>query len=237
MHEMASTTNEKFATAVTILAGSCTISLAALLVWRELVTQRPSVIAQEDRIVPQWHDFRETGHRVGSATAPVTVLEFGDYQCPACKRFYATFVAVQRVFGEGQVALVYRHFPLEQHPMAYTAARAAICAGYQERFSEYHTLLYTSVAWQGIGSRSFEQYAEQAGVPDRGLFEQCLFSVDNVPEIEADLEAAVRLGITGTPTIIVNDQLIGGVPDSARLHNYIAKALERRLQSSNAAIR
>jgi protein-disulfide isomerase len=140
-----------------------------------------------------------------------TVVEFGDYECLACRIFHRTMAGALAEYPR-ELALVYRHLPLPYHANAYSAAKAAECAALQGRFREYHDHLYSQTSLAGA---DWVGFAAVAGVSDLAIFEQCVSSADLMPEVERDIDAAKRLGARGTPTIIVNGVWLGAVPDSA----------------------
>jgi protein-disulfide isomerase len=108
------------------------------------------------------------------------------------------------------VAIVYRHFPLSYHPHAKPAARASWCAGRQGRFEAYHDALFAHQ--DSLGTVAWTLLASRAGVPDSAGFERCIANDDPVAMIERDIAEAGRLGVSGTPTLLVNDQLLKSVP-------------------------
>ncbi|MGE0160338.1 MAG: DsbA family protein [Gemmatimonadales bacterium] len=145
----------------------------------------------------------------GDPNAAVTVLEFGDYQCPGCGQFARDFKpAVELALVEtGRAKFVFHDYPLVNiHPHAFVAARAARCAEDQERFWEYHDHLYREQArWtvQEDPLATFEGYAEELGL-DAGDFRACLNSDRHADVVTANLRLAEAVGVPRTPTILVN---------------------------------
>jgi protein-disulfide isomerase len=145
----------------------------------------------------------------GNPDAPVTILEFGDYQCPGCGEFARDYKpGVELALIEtGRAKFVFQDYPLVAiHPHAFVAARAARCAEDQGMFWEYHDELYRQQArWSPeadpIGT--FESYAESLGL-DLADFRSCLNSDRHADVVTANLRLAERLGIPRTPTILVN---------------------------------
>ncbi len=174
--------------------------------------------------MPDWQEYASEGRRLGPADAPVTIIEFGDYECPACVTFHRALRAVQRQFGD-TITIVYRHFPLETHAMGQFAARAAECAAQQGRFAEYHHLLYENLTWRGLGLPAFQAFGRLVSVPDSVAFGACLQSVDEMPTLTIDYLAGVQLGLQVTPTVLVNDRWLKQLPDSAYLVEAIREAL------------
>lgn len=112
--------------------------------------------------------------------------------------------------------------------MGQVAARAAECAGAQGRFNQYHALLYENLTWRGLGLPAFEAFGELVEVPDSAAFGACLRSVEEMPTLARDYQAALRLGLQVTPTVLVNDRWLKQLPDSAYLVEAIREAMERR---------
>lgn len=199
------------------------IALAALVASTVALVRHSSVrsgIALQDRPIGEWESIRSQGHSSGPRDAPVTILEFGDYECPACRGWQPTIEAVLEDFGE-QVTLIYRHWPLSYHLRAYPAARAAECAADQGAFWEYHGRLFKA---EDLSRPTLVEVATAAGVRDLPLFEACIDSDDPVPTIERDIQAAEAIEAQGTPTVIVNGLLLGRVPSQEELEAHISEA-------------
>jgi len=148
------------------------------------------------------------GVSMGQGDAPVTVVEFGDYQCPGCGWFAGEVKPrVQLAYVEtGKVRFVFYDFPLEQHPHSFLAARAARCAGEQDRFWEYHDALFArQQRWSGASSvvGLFKSYAEELGL-DGDDFESCLESERFADVVTANKRLGEELGVNQTPTIMVS---------------------------------
>jgi protein-disulfide isomerase len=141
----------------------------------------------------------------GKATAKVTIVEFSDFQCPACGRAEPTVRALQQQLGDG-VKLVWKNLPLEMHPFARPAAEAALAAGAQGKFWEMHDLLFDHQ--QALDRASLDAYAKQLGL-DVKKFDKALDTHAFAAAVDADLASAKQLGINGTPTFFVDGQRIG----------------------------
>ncbi len=148
-------------------------------------------------------------NELGDPNAPVTIVEFGDYQCPGCGHFATNIKPqLQLAFVDpGQAKFVFYDFPLIQiHPHAFLAARAARCAGEQDRYWEYHDVLFRmQTSWSGQANAigSFIDYAESVGL-DTDAFESCLQSDRFADVVTANMELGAQLGVSGTPTVLVN---------------------------------
>lgn len=150
----------------------------------------------------------------GNPDAPATIMEFGNYQCPACQTFALQIKPqVDLAYIEtGQAKFVYYDFPNPGFPHSFLAARAARCAGDQDRYFEYHDAVYsTQQSWSRPDSPfgHFNDLAEQVGL-DTEAFETCLDSDRHADVVTANLTLAQMLGAPGTPTIFVHREGEGG---------------------------
>lgn len=149
---------------------------------------------------------------LGVETAPVTVIEFTDYQCPFCAQHSkTTFRAIQQQFVDpGVVRYVVRDLPLGMHPLAEKAAHAARCAGQQgkDKYWRYHDELFESQA--SLTGTSFAEIATETGL-NAGSFEKCLRSEEIAALVRRDAEEAGNAGLTGTPSFVVGSATGGKV--------------------------
>jgi len=143
----------------------------------------------------------ERDHVVGPATAPVTLLEYGDYECPFCGEAAPIVKRVRQVLDD-ELRFAYRHFPLTQiHPHAYQAAEAAEAAGTQARFWEMHDLLFANQ--DRLSLRDLITYAGTLAL-DIDLFVTDLRSHAHANRLREDFMSGIRSGVNGTPTFFVN---------------------------------
>jgi protein-disulfide isomerase len=149
----------------------------------------------------------------GGSDAPVTIVEFADFQCPYCQNAQELLKGLIKKY-EGRVRLGFRDFPLRQiHPQAEQAAEAARCAGEQGKFWEYHDLLYGNQS--RLDPDSLREHARTAGL-DTESFRACLASTKFVVPVESDLQAGIAAGVSATPTFYINGiALVGLQPASA----------------------
>ena len=212
--------------AVTVLA-ACALVVTGLVVRRELFSQDPAVgvRAREITQVANWRDYAAAGHVMGSPAAPVTVVVFSDFQCPAC-RMLADSLRVLRRNHPGEVRVVYRHFPLQGHRFALAAARASECAAAQGRFEAFHDALFGRQ--QAIGEVPWGDFAKGAGVPDLARFDACVNETGDLPTVARDQAMGDKLGVNSTPTLLVNAARIEGARPLALLEKYTERA--RRAQ-------
>jgi len=143
----------------------------------------------------------------GSQDAPITIIEFSDYECPYCRRWHQEVLPqIEAKYGD-QVRLVYRDFPLYSiHSNAEPAAEAANCAGEQDRYWEFSDLLFSGVA---LGRETFDAFGEELKL-DMTAFNQCMDDQRYKDEIEADFNYASELGVRSTPTFFINGLAVVG---------------------------
>ena len=146
----------------------------------------------------------------GPEDAPVTMVEFVDFECPFCGSFAReTLPRIEREYGD-RIRYVSINFPLPIHEHAEHAARAAECAFEQDRYWEYHAELFANQ--DGLTPSSLAQHAKRVGV-DTGEFEACVKSRETSERVNADVEAAREYGVSATPTFFIDgDPLNGALP-------------------------
>ncbi|MCA0375727.1 MAG: DsbA family protein [Gemmatimonadetes bacterium] len=148
----------------------------------------------------------------------ISIVEFADLECPACRVFHQTVLpALKERFGE-KIRVEMIHFPLPTHKFARMAAIAAECAERQARMPEMVQLLYQHQ--DSIGLRSWNSYAQAAGVVDSSAFSACMSSPTASQAVDSSQSIADRLGLRSTPTVAVNGWVIGHtVPEMSRVIN------------------
>lgn len=151
-----------------------------------------------------------TSHIVGKGTKGVTLVEYGDYQCPYCGQYAPTVKAVQTKYGDA-IRLQFRNFPLvNSHQNAFAAARAAEAAGLQDKFWEMHDAIYANQSQWSISktpSQIFDQYAIQLKL-DMTKFKQDYASIKVNNLINADSAAGTKLNVQGTPAYYLDGKPI-----------------------------
>jgi protein-disulfide isomerase len=174
-----------------------------------------------------------TPHSIGSPDAPVTIVEYTDFECPYCYRYFIeTYPQIKENYIDtGLVRYVFKDLPLTSiHPRAGAAAFAARCAGDQGVFIGMHDTLFTQQAeWaaaQDIDSllAFFNGYAEELGM-DTAVFTDCLLTGNHQSAIMADLQEAVGFGIQGTPAFFINDTFLSGAQPYAEFERIIEASL------------
>ncbi len=150
------------------------------------------------------------GHpTIGPANAPITIVEFGDFQCPFCKRAQPTLKEVLAKYPN-KVRLVYMDYPLPFHPHALDAAKAARCAGEQGKFWQYHDGLFADQAKESPAD--LKGLAKHLGL-NTTQFDSCFEKAKYQSAIEQDVEEGKKLGVDGTPSFYIDGRpLVGAVP-------------------------
>lgn len=207
------------ATATLVL---CAVVVTGLVVRRELspsTTNGPAGEARKD-----WLNFASEGQRIGPEGAKVALVVFSDFQCPAC-RMLEQRIATVRKNVETPFTVVFRHLPLEIHPVAQAAAEASECAGAQGRFEAMKNALFRNQ--RTLGTTEWKVIATEAAVPDLAAFERCRASTEMAPRVRRDIAAAESLRATGTPVVLINGRRYAGTPPQDQLESLIREALRR----------
>lgn len=156
-------------------------------------------------------------HKQGEGKKGVTLVEYGDLQCPACKSYYPLVKQVQQAYGD-DITFQFRNYPLNQiHPHAFEAARAAEAAGKQGKFFEMHDLMYENQdSWAQSPSVSvvFESFAQQLGL-NIDQFKSDVASEAVSATINADIKAGQAIGVSATPTFVLDGTKINNPSDLA----------------------
>jgi protein-disulfide isomerase len=162
---------------------------------------------------------------LGKAGAPVTVVEFSDFQCPFCYQFAPTLKRVEKDFGS-KVQVVYRQLPLVTiHPFAFKAAEASLCAHDQGKFWEMHDAMFADQ--QKLAVADLKATARRLGMDDK-KFNSCMDTGKFTEKVQNDMIEGSKLGITGTPAVFINGVFLeGGAVPYETVAGAIQKELER----------
>ena len=178
-------------------------------------------------LVPFTFTFNNEGApTLGAASAKVTLVEFSDFQCPFCKKFFPTLKQLEQNFGD-KIQIIYRQYPIPSlHPNAFKAAEASLCANDQGKFWEMHDLMFQEQARLAV--KDLKVAAARLGM-DQKKFDLCLDSGRYTERVQADMDEGGRVGVTGTPAIFVN-----GIPleGGAVPYEVVVKAIEKELARS-----
>lgn len=192
---------------IIFIGGAVIFLFLALLAW-QMVTNRPSI--------------ERTPNLIGNPDAPVKIVEYADFGCPACKVLHESGTLDQLVaqFGD-DISIEYRHFPVIT-PQSPKAAEASQCAADQSAFWQYHDYLFEK-ALQGLSVPALKEYATAVNL-DSTTFDQCLDSGKYADLVEMDQMAALTAGARGTPTVLVNGQRV--TPTYENIASAIHNALD-----------
>jgi protein-disulfide isomerase len=174
----------------------------------------------------------DSGPSKGSENAPVTIIEFSDFQCPYCKQASSTLRQVVESYA-GDVKLVFKHLPLPIHQHAFKAAQAAVCAGQQGKFWEYHDLLFESSS--DLSAEAFNRFAVQLGLKTTE-FKSCLDSEFSRNAVMRDLQEARQSGIQSTPIFVVNGKVLRGARSSEEFKMAIDQELKKKTSAKTNQI-
>lgn len=142
----------------------------------------------------------------GPKDAPITIVEFSEYQCPFCARVTPTLKALEQKYA-GKVRVVYKDFPLQNHLQAPKAAEAAHCAGDQGKYWELHDRMFANQ--QQLQVPELKKHAAALGL-DQAAFDQCLDSGKHAARIQEDIALGNAMGVSSTPTLYINGRVVTG---------------------------
>jgi protein-disulfide isomerase len=167
---------------------------------RQLVSQRPAA-ARQAPDVPTKVSVADNPS-LGKADAPITVIEFSDYQCPFCQRFVRNTLPALKTnyIDTGKVHYVFRDFPLAMHRQARKAAEAAHCAGEQGKYWEMHDVLFNNQ--QALAVEDLKEHASSLDL-ESTAFDNCLAQGKYAAEIDKDFADGSAAGVTGTPSFFI----------------------------------
>lgn len=188
----------------TIILFACIVlAIAGLIIWRIQWSNQQAVQQQALRIDPL----------LGSETAPVRIIEYSDFACSSCRKMHNFLKQAQAEFGD-QIAIQFKDYPLTPiNPNAMAAAEAGQCALQQNKFWEYHDLLFQQQnQWtpERNPNQKFIGYAQELGL-DTNQFSNCLTKHELAESVKADLTVGQALSITQTPTLYINSKPYTGV--------------------------
>lgn len=164
----------------------------------------------------------EEDHVRGHEKAPVTLIEYGDYECPDCQKAYSIVKEIQKKFGD-KVRFSFRHFPLQaKHPCAHVAAQIAEFSGEKNRFWEMHDLLFENQA--RLGMPLLVELTQKLGLPIRDL-ENALENETYAPKIQKDFVGGIKSSVNRSPTFFINGERYNGNLDLEELTKHIEALL------------
>lgn len=203
------------------------VLLSTVIVWRVIRVERILLNNRDKQEISFEHLPVVDGVSVsdsplrGPDSAPVTIVEFADYECPACR---AAYPLIEEVLEEnlGTIRFAHRDFPLPSHPNAMLAAEAARCAERQGEFWAMHAAIFSSTDVASL--ENLQAMASGIGL-DRDRFDRCLADDEVIAAIQADIADGRTYGIEGTPTYFINGRMIEGVLSVAQWQELIDAAI------------
>jgi protein-disulfide isomerase len=160
----------------------------------------------------------------GSASAPIEMIEFSDFQCPFCLRADPTVQQVLSTYGD-KIRFVYRHYPLPNHPAARPAAEAAACAAEQGKFWPYHDRLFANPS--KLSDQDLKQNAAELGL-NTAQFNSCVDTHKLKALVDADVKDGEEAGVNGTPAFYINGRMISGAQPFEVFKKIIDEELSRK---------
>jgi protein-disulfide isomerase len=185
---------------------------------------QPAAQTPQPTPVPRVYEIETEGHpSLGPADAPITIVEFSDYQCPYCYRWHVQVYQSLLAAYPGKIRFVYRNFPLSFHQNAFASAEAALCAGDQGAYWQFHDVLFDNQATLNnqagtvLDQAAYNQFAANLKL-DVKAFEECMTTHKHQQEILDDMNYASSLpadtngeaAVGGTPTFFINGHRLGG---------------------------
>lgn len=206
----------KFTTFSILLVALLAVGVGFLASHSRPITTQGSLVAA----------ISDVDHMSGGNTAPVTLVEYSDFQCPACGSYYPVLESLRKDMGDS-LRFVYRHFPLTQaHKNAELAAFASEAASAQGKFWEMHALLFENQDTWSISADAkslFIGYAKSLGL-DPVKFEQDISSVATKERVARDVASGVQAGVNGTPSFYVNGKKIENPRSLAEFKTVLSQA-------------
>ncbi|MBI2112470.1 DsbA family protein [Candidatus Woesearchaeota archaeon] len=171
----------------------------------------PSAPSFPDGKITDMNSLADDDPFLGKEDAPITIIEFSDYECPFCARFYQqTLSSIKEEYIKtGKVKFVYRDFPLSFHQQAEPAAIAANCAGDQGKYFEFHDKIFSNGGAGGKNEVDYKKWARELSL-DLAAWETCIKDPKQRQELQKDIADGSAAGISGTPGFVINGKLISG---------------------------
>jgi len=192
--------------------------------WTATIKPLASENTQEEGVDNEKIQVVDKDNIKGNISAPITIVEFSDFQCSFCLRFHQTMMQIIEDYPD-KVTWVYRHFPLDSiHPQARPAAEASECAAEQDKFWEFADGLFENQSKLGLSL--YKELALELGL-NGTQFEDCISSRKYKDKVATDLQQGVGLGVEGTPGNFLNNQPLGGAVPYENLKAIIDNLLEK----------
>jgi protein-disulfide isomerase len=176
------------------------------------------------RLEPIRVEVAANGPAKGPANAPITIVEFSDFQCPFCSRVNPTLAQVREKYGD-KVRIVFRQYPLPFHQQAAKAAEASLCANEQGKFWEMHDAMFANQ--QALQVEQLKAKAAELGL-NAEKFNSCIDSGKHAATVQADMKDGSAAGVNGTPAMFINGRFISGAVPFEQVAQVIEDELRRK---------
>jgi protein-disulfide isomerase len=213
---------ERLLNAVTALMVTCALVVTGLVVQREVEARQKAAEAREGRVIENWQALVARPQFASTGRARVTLAVFADYTCRYCKQLEGTLDSVRARFGD-DLAVVHQHFPIYMGSTPYRMAIAAECAAEQGRLQAYHDLLYENQSRLEIVP--LDSLAAVSGIADLQKFTDCVQTDRTATVVRENRARGDELGVTSTPTMVINGRLFVGAVTPEVLADRVAAAI------------
>jgi len=210
---------------VTAVIALCAVTMTTLALRRGPAAPAARKAAIESQT--DWRTYAIDGHRIGPPDAKAVLVEFADFQCPACRRLEDRLRVARKRFPL-DFAVVYRHFPLNIHKFARQAAVASECGAQQSRFPEMHDALFD--VGDSLGVVPWTVLAARAGVASVPQFAKCMSDSTVIALVTRDVDAAKRLGARATPTLLIDGVRATGTIPQSTLDSLVQNAIKHAMK-------
>lgn len=221
-----------------IAAGGCAVLICSTIFLVTILYFGPQAIQKLFPVLSAENQLREItqNNTMGDPNAPIHIIEYGDFQCPYCLRFWSETEPqlIEEYVNTGKVYFEFRAFPILGDE-SFLAAEAAYCAGDQNQFWEYHDILFTNWTGENVGDFTQEkliQYAEVLGL-NVVEFESCLVEEKYKSKVEQDKAEGEAAGVYATPTFFINGHIVEGAQPFEVFKHVIEELLNGNLNTVN----
>jgi protein-disulfide isomerase len=204
--------------------------IAAMVIKREFTSRTAPEAPGTQRVerVSEWRSIADSAYTLGPKDAAVSIIEFADLECPFCARYHETLRAIREQYPQN-VSVSIVHFPLPGHRFAVPAARAVECAAAHDRKTELIDRIYQQQ--DSMGLKSWAAFARDVGVSDTTPFVTCVRETSQIAAVERGLRDGKKVGVRGTPTVLVNGWKYPMPPSESDLRRFVDSvvAIDRKV--------
>lgn len=220
---------DRIESAVSVVIGIAAVVVAVTAVMNTVRARAiPTVRGSETKFEERWEQYLSYGSNFGDKDAPVSIIEFVDFECPGCRGFERAFSALPPELS-AKTRLTLIHFPLDYHRFAPGAGLAFECAAAQGRANEMRSMLFE--LQDSLGLLDFDEIARRVSVADLSAFRTCVEERHPAARLDSGRVAGERMGLAGTPTILINGWRLGFTPNASQLKEIVEGFAEGRTPS------